>query len=127
MVLGILLIITGLSAAFYSRFLLQNAVDNTVAQITEDLRKAQMYSMSGKLAVNWGVKYSNHVLTLYDTGGNKVETFSINPNVTVSGLTDIQFAKITGNPAAAATITVSAPNLNLSKVITMSSTGVVSR
>jgi Tfp pilus assembly major pilin PilA len=126
MVIGIVMVLMGLSSSFYARFLVQNSVDNTVNQIVEDLRKAQVYSMSGKLGTDWGVRYSDNTVTLYAKGINGQDERSVvNPSISVSGLTDVMFYRMTGTPSSFQVITVTGNNS--SKTIDINSLGSVSR
>src|SRR3990172_2374453 len=65
LVVAIMLTISVMAPVFYSRFLLQNAVANTVDQLTGSLRKAQIYSMMGKQGSEWSVNYSSNTIPLY--------------------------------------------------------------
>lgn len=130
LVIAIITILSTLSVAFYSRFLTQNATLNNVDQVVADIRKAQIYAISGHRNSNWGVNYANSEIILY-SGPNYAgrtqaldEKFSVNPNITISGLNDINFAKSTGI-SSAATITITANNTT--KTVTVNSLGVVSR
>lgn len=128
LVVVIILTLGILSTSFYARFLTQNEVGNTVDRLIGSFRKAQVYSMMGKQNGSWGVRYtaSPKKITLYLSGNTAFdEYFSVNDNVTISGFSDISFAKITGLPSASATITISAANN--SKTVTLNSQGVVSR
>ncbi|MBI2337950.1 prepilin-type N-terminal cleavage/methylation domain-containing protein [Candidatus Daviesbacteria bacterium] len=132
LVVAIISFIALLSSPFYSRFLLQNAVDNTKDQLVGSLRKAQTYSMMGKRGSAWSVNFSTNTITLYkgtsfaSRDASFDEKFSVNPNVSVAGITDISFARATGLPApAGATINISSANNN--KSVTVNSQGVVSR
>lgn len=130
-VIALVLIVSAMGPIFYSRFLLQNAVEDTANQISGSLRKAQTYAMMGKQGSAWSLNYSSNTLTLYK-GTNFAlrdssfdEKFDINPNVTISG-TDISFAKVTGLPTpSSATITITSGNN--SKTLTVNNQGVVSR
>lgn len=130
LVVAIMLTISVLSGAFYSRFLLQNSVANTVDQLVGSLRKAQVYSMTGKQGSGWGVDYSSNTITLYkgtalgqDPAFN--ERFSINSNVTVSGLSNVYFYAMTGTPSSILTINISGNNS--SKTVTVNSQGMVEK
>lgn len=133
LVIAIISIIALLSAPFYSRFLLQNAVDNTVDQLVGSLRKAQIYSMTGKKGSSWSVNFSSNTLTLYKGAPPFAsraepgldETFSVNPNVSIAGMTDMTYARSTGLPTGAATIIISSGNN--SETITVNSEGMVSK
>ena len=127
LVILIVSIITLMSASFYSRFLTQNAVDNTREQLVGSFRKAQTYSMMGKQNGVWGVRYtlSPKKITLYLTGSSAFdEIYNVNDNITVT-VFDITFAKITGLPSATPTITITGGDN--SKTITINSQGVVSK
>lgn len=136
---AIISVIGILSTGFYSRFLLQNSVANTSDQLVADFRKAQMYSMTGKYNLTnttWGVRYGSNTITLFLGSSYAArnsafdETFTVNPSVSVSGFTEIVFAKTTGlptggNPSNTPTIVVSSGTT--SKTITINSQGVASR
>ena len=120
-----------MSISFYARFLTQNYVDNTTTQLVQSLRKAQVYSMTGRQNGVWGVNYSSSKITLFQ-GDSFVtrntafdESFTVSSNITISNFTDITFARITGIPSASGTTTISGNNS--SKIITVNSQGVVSR
>lgn len=114
-----------LSASFYSRFLTQNAVENTQNQLVSSFRKAQVYSMMGKQNGTWGVRYGSNKITLYLSGNTAFdENYDVNSNITVTDF-DITFAKITGLPSSSPTITISSGGN--SKTIDINSQGVVSR
>lgn len=132
LVLAIMLTISVMAPTFYSRFLLQNAVANTSDQLTGSLRKAQLYSMVGKQNSAWSVNFSASTITVYK-GNNFAsretsfdEKFSVNTNVSISGITDINFARLTGVPTpTSSTINISSGS-NFDTII-VNSQGVVSR
>lgn len=131
LVVAIITTVSILSGAFYSRFLLQSSVANTADQLTGSLRKAQIYSMSGKQGSGWGVNYSSNAITLYKgttfsgRDASFDEKFSVNSNVTVNGLGEVYFYQMTGTPSSALTVTVSGNNNN--QTITVNSQGGISR
>lgn len=133
LVLAIMAVIGAMSAPIYSRFLTQNAVSNTVDQLVQDVRKAQFYAMTSRKSTTsgWGVRFGSQTITLYQgtsfAARNQAldETFTVNPNITVSGLTDLNFPRVSGIPVAGATITVSGMGNN--KTITVNSQGMVTR
>jgi len=124
-----------LTVPFYGRFLTQNAVSNTQDQIIQDLRKAQFYALVSRKSNSggWGVNWDDatNTLTLYQGSDyqnrNQAldETFPINDNITISGLTDLNFPRLTGVPAAGATITISGQNTT--KTITVNGQGIATR
>lgn len=132
LVIVIVSFIAVLSAPFYARFLVQNAVDNTVDQLSGSLRKAQTYSMAGRQNSAWSVNFSSNTITLYK-GSSFVgrdasfdEEFSVNPSVVISGMSDVSYSRVTGLPSpATSTINISSGSNN--KTVTINSQGVVSR
>lgn len=135
LVVAIMLTITLMSTAFYSRFFAQNAVLVTQDQLAGQLRKAQIYAMMGKNYTGsnggWGVNINSGKIILYQ-GSSFVsrnsaldETFFISPNVTITNLGDENFAHFTGTPSATPTVIVSGPTGN--KTLTINSAGVVSK
>lgn len=135
LVVAIILTLSVLSTGFYSRFLRQNAVANAVDGYVGALRKAQIYAMTGKQAAwgstGWGVQYSSNTITVFL--GNAYATrnaafderFSVNSNVTISGLPEVDFARITGIPNITGTITFS--STNTIKTIAVNGVGNITR
>ncbi len=131
LVISIVIIIGTFSVVFFSRFLTQNAVANTQDQLVGELRKAQIYAMMGKQNGNWGVRFGSNTITLFAgntyAGRNSAfdETSSANANISISGFSEIDFAKTTGLPSATGTYTITGNDS--SKQISVNSQGVVSR
>lgn len=132
LVIAIVLIIGTFSVIFFSRFLTQNAVANTQDQLIGQLRKAQIYAMMGKQNSAWSVNYSSNTITLYIgttfAGHNTAfdEEFTVNSNILVSGITDVNFAKTTGLPTPV-TSSVTISNGTTIKTIDINAQGVASR
>ena len=132
LVLAIMLTISVMAPTFYSRFLLQNAVANTTDQLSGSLRKAQIYSMVGKQNSAWSVNYSSNTITAYKgtvfatRNTSFDEKFSVNTNVSVSGITDINFARLTGIPTPSTSTIIISSGTN-SDTITINSQGVVNK
>lgn len=120
--------IVSLSATpFYARFLTQNAVADTADRIVGSLRKANTYSMMGKQNTAWGVRYVGNTLTLYAQGNAAFdENYTVGSNITVSGLSDVVFAKTTGLPTPSS-LTITITGGNDTKTLTVNSEGAVMR
>jgi prepilin-type N-terminal cleavage/methylation domain-containing protein len=126
LVIAIILMLGASSAVFYSRFINQNSVSNISDDITEEMHKAQIYAMMGKNNSNWGVKLVGSTLTLFSSASSAFdENFSIASAISISGLTTVNFTKITGLPDATPTITISGGGN--SKTLTVNSQGVINR
>lgn len=132
LVIVIMSTLSVMTVGFYSRFLRQNEVLNVTDQISGQIRKAQIYAMMGKQSgSNWGINYSTNTITLYR--GNSFATriaahderFTVNPNVSITGLTDLNFAHATGLPSLAPTINITSGTN--AKTVIVNSQGVVSK
>lgn len=136
LVLAIVAVVGILSVPLFSRSLTQSSVANTSDQLVQSIRKAQFYSMVSRKdnLWGWGVNYGSFVITLYQgqSYGSRNqaldEKFNVSDSLTISGLTDLNFTRLTGIPSSGSfpmTITVS--GLGSSKTITVNGQGVVSR
>jgi prepilin-type N-terminal cleavage/methylation domain-containing protein len=131
LVITIVLIVSAVSTPFYSRFFLSNDVMNVNKQLVGSLRKAQIYAVMGKQNGNWGVNYSGGKITVFQGTSFLLrnpaldESFTVNSNITINGLTSVIFTKRTGLPDGTPTITLSA--VNTSKTVSINSQGVVSQ
>lgn len=131
LVISLTLLLGTMTSAFGSRFLTQSSVGNTTDLLVSQLRKAQMNAMLSKGSSNWGVSFQSNAMTLYR--GNSYNTravaldekFSVDAGVQVSGLSDVNFSKVSGFPGTTPTITIS--GAGETETIIISSQGMVSR
>lgn len=127
---ALITILATISAGFYARFINQNGQANTVDRIVGSLRKAQTYAMSGKNNSSFGVSFNSSKIYLYQgpsfAARNAAfdETFDVPGSVAVTGLTEINFTKITGAPNTAGAVFVTSNNDT--KTLTVNSLGVAS-
>lgn len=129
--IAIVLILGGMTSPFLARFLTQNNVANVSDQLTGQMRKAQIYAMMGKKNGAWGVTVDNGAIVLFQ--GNSFasrnsaldERFNLNTVITISGLTEVVFSKITGLPSVTPTIAISGNNTT--KTLVVNSQGVVNK
>ena len=91
LIVALLFILGGTTSVFMSRFLLQNTTSDTADQLAATLRKAQFYAQMGKLNSTWKVNYSSDKITLL-AGSSTVEVFNVNPNVSITGFTEVILA-----------------------------------
>lgn len=110
LVIAIISIVAASSVPFLSNTINRSSVQTTRERLLSSLTKAQVYSKQGKLDAVWGVCLSGGAIRLYRGSCNSpayTEDFQLPSSVTVSGLTDITFDQLRGEPASAASITVS--------------------
>ena len=125
LVVLIISILAVASAPFFSRFLLQNAVASSSEHIVSTLRKAQEYTIAGKNNSAWQTVLTGSTLTLVQqSGGTVFDTYTMNSNVAVSGLTTVSFTRPLGQVASPVSISISAGTN--SKSVSVNTEGVVS-
>lgn len=131
LVMAIMMIVGSFSTPLYSRFLVQNSVDNHVNQLASQFRKAQLYSMIGRQNGNWGVTISEGNIILFQGDSFATrntaldERFALNSSISISGFTEVVYTRVTGLPSATPTITLRGNNSV--KTITVNSMGVVNK
>jgi len=87
------------TASFYSRFLLRSAGDQARMHLVSSINKARTYAVTGRRNSDWGVRFSPPVLTLFSGSSYAArdtavdENITFNPNVTVSGISEIVFSR----------------------------------
>ena len=133
MMLSIALIsaIVGMSVPVYNSFLARNDLAITAQQVAEALRRAQVYArgMNGDSA--WSVEIQSTTVTLFkgtnfagrNTGYD--EAISLAGRVTASGLSEVQFAKLSGAPNTTGNITLTT-NASETKTVAINAEGMVS-
>jgi len=122
--------LAGLSAPVYNEFMVRNDLDVTTQEVTAALRRAQTYAraMNGDSA--WSVEIQSSAATLFKgtnfagRNSNYDETVSLPSTITISGLTEVQFAKLTGAPNTAGDITFTS-NANDARTMTINAKGMV--
>lgn len=127
---AILTILTGLSLPVYESFMRRNDLDITAQQLAASLRRAQTYARSVNHDTVWSVRVQPTVVTLFqgtDYASRNTaydESFSVPSTVTTSGLSEIQFAKLSAAPNTSGTITLTS-NANATRTITVNAKGMV--
>jgi len=113
LVIAIMGLIVGISIPFYQSFQLSSQIDTSTSEIVGSLRRAQIRSMANDFDDSWSVRIgTNSKVTLYKgldfntRNVNYDETFDIAPTITINGVTDINFDKLTGK-------TIDIGNINL--------------
>lgn len=129
-VIAIVSIIATFGVVSFSKLFLQTEVISGVDVSTEALRKARYYALLNRYNSSWGVhKNSNNSMTIF--AGNSYasrttaydETLNINSNITITGFSDIVFARLTGIPSTTAPYTIT--STGYSRQIILSNLGAI--
>jgi prepilin-type N-terminal cleavage/methylation domain-containing protein len=133
MLLSVVIIgmLVGLSLPFYRSFQSRADADTTAESITNMLRRGQAYARGMQGDSTWSVRIQSTSATLYkgatfasrDTTLD--ETTPIPTAITVTGLTDITFSKLSATPSTTGNITLTATSNDI-RTITLNAEGMVS-
>jgi prepilin-type N-terminal cleavage/methylation domain-containing protein len=122
--------LAGVSLPLYNSFLARNDLDIAAQQVAETLRRAQIYARGMKNDSAWSVERpSSTTVVLFrgiNYGGRDTaydEPVSLN-GITASGLSEVQFAKLTGLPNTTGSITLTT-NVGETKTVTINAQGMV--
>ncbi len=128
--IAIIAIITGVTVPFYRVFQEQNDFEVTVSTTAQKIRKAQFFSQFGERDSNWGVSIQGEELIFFkgesysDRDMDFDEIYLMPLSITASGLDEMVFDKLTGEPQLPGTITF-ASHSDETKSITINSMGII--
>lgn len=123
--------IAGLSIPVYQSFQVRNGIDLAVLNFVQSARRAWNLAIASEHDSSWGVRAEVGKITLFkgesfsarDTSYD--ETFDVLEIITISGNSEIVFAKFTGLPSVSGTITFSAEQINQKRTVTINSKGMI--
>ena len=125
-VVSLIITIGTMTAPFASGFLIRIYQESTVNSIISALHRAQSLSLDGKGSTAWGICQTGNNIRVYQgscASPTIKEDTSIPATVTVTGLSDVTFSRITGEPSSTLTIVITSGAGT--KNITLNELGVV--
>lgn len=126
--LGVIAVTAGVSVPLYRNFQIRNDLDLAVAQTVHGLARAQLLSQSGQSDGAWGFRvpegtvFTGISYELRDATHDEV--ISLPQDITVSGVTEVMFERVTGKPSVTGIIIFTAGNGD-TRTITVSDQGVL--
>jgi prepilin-type N-terminal cleavage/methylation domain-containing protein len=133
LVLSILAILSIISVSSYYGLRERQSLKKDADSIVSIIESTKNMSLNRKNDSSYGVYFSTSTVTVFVgdsyVNGNKISNYNLESNVKISAVSissnsrEIEFAKITGNPNATGTITLSTPSY--SKVLTIYGTGMI--
>lgn len=105
--------LAGLSLPVYRTLLQKNDLDIAVVSVAQSLRRSQMLSQAVDGDTTWGVKAQSGSIVMFKgvsfaaRDANFDETFDVPSTISMSGVTEIIFAKFTGFPQTTGVINLS--------------------
>ncbi|HPN15146.1 MAG TPA: prepilin-type N-terminal cleavage/methylation domain-containing protein [bacterium] len=131
MVMGIMLLLVGLTAAISGRSIRSSEFDRVRDTIRGELFAAQADTMAGTRDSAWGVAFFPNSITRYkgDSFITRDPVFDLvtdfQNQVIISGTVDVAFTRPFGQVSAPAQITIADNELNISSVITVNQSGAI--
>lgn len=111
--MSLITIVALVASPFYGRFLSAQEISIVEDELSGSFAKAQMYSMLGKSDALWGVAVRDEQIILFqgdsysDRDQSFDEVFVMQGKVSVTGFSEVVFAKVTGKPNVMPAFTVS--------------------
>jgi len=126
----IIAVLGGISAPIYMSFLARNDLSVTSTIVVQSLRRAQTQSKNMVNDSDWGVYMADQVLTIFSGSAYSLRTvafdekFDIAPTISFSGVTEVVFARFTGDTSDDGDIILNSNN-NETRTITINQKGMV--
>jgi prepilin-type N-terminal cleavage/methylation domain-containing protein len=128
---SIIAIVSALSLPLYQVFQNKNDLAVVSESVGQALRRAQVYARAADDDAQWSVEIQSTAVTLF-RGTNFVgrdasydEAVSIPAGVNVTGLTEVQFAKMTGLPNTSGSITFTSARTGDVETVSINAKGMV--
>lgn len=127
---AIITILAGISLPVYGAVVNRNQLETSSQQIVMSLRRAQTYARGVNRNSQWGVRMETGQAVLFKGDSyaardvNFDERVAIPGNMTLSGLSEVVFAKLSAAPSTTGTLTVTLNN-NETRRITLNGQGMV--
>lgn len=128
--ISIIGLLVGLSAPVYETFVRRNDLDLTAQSLVAALRRAESYARAVNGDAAWSVEIQTATITLFQgtsfASRNTAfdETTAIPATTVPSGLSEVQFAKLSGTPNATGSITLTSTTSDI-RTITINAKGMV--
>ncbi|HSW98308.1 MAG TPA: type II secretion system protein [Candidatus Saccharimonadales bacterium] len=126
----IMAMLVGISMPFYESFVRRNDLALATQTVSALIRRAETYSRSANSDSGWSVEFQSTTATLFlgnnfaGRNTNYDEAVSLPGSVTASGLSEVQFAKLTALPNTTGTVTLSS-TLSETRTVTVNAKGMV--
>lgn len=112
LVLAIIAVIGGVAAPLYRDYQIRNDLNVATEQVTQGLARARLLSQAAKNDTGWGFYIPAGVLYRGSSyvGRNRTfdETYAMPSTIKVTGLLEVAYSKVKGQPSATGAITLTA-------------------
>lgn len=131
MVLAMLIVLLSLGLPFYQRYQNRNDLDLAVISVAQNLRRAQSLARAVDGNSAWGVAVQSSKIVLFRGSSYASRDISYDEVINMplslipSNITEVAFAKFTGQPLSSGTMTLTSETINEVKNITINNQGMV--
>jgi len=123
LVVTVVAVLAGISAPVYQSFQVKNDLDVAVNEAAQELKRAQLLAQASDGDAIWGFKAQSGSLVIFkgatfasrDTAYD--EFFDLPSTIIPSGVTEFDFAKMTGLPTASGTLILTSNNGDVKNII----------
>lgn len=127
--ISLVAMVSGLSVPIFQSALYRNQIDTSSLLAVRAIKTAQTFAKTAKNDSAWGVFFSTNKITVYQGGSyftrdNSADQEYDITGVSVSGLSEINYAKLSGLPSGTGIINITAQNNT--KSINVNAKGTVS-
>ena len=120
LVVALILIIATTATVFNSRWYLQNNLDSAKNMLISSIHKAQSYSISKKNGLTWGICLTGRTIRMFGgscTSPTIKDDYILPTNINISGLSNITFSSLRGEPNNIQSINLSGNNKTFNLII----------
>ena len=120
------------SITVFQSFQRTNDLNVTINLLSHTLRRAQGLAQASDGDSTWGVALQTQTITLFKGGSyatrdsNFDELLDVAAGITMSGLSEVVFSKVSGDPQATGTTTLQIAELNETRAVNINAKGMVS-
>lgn len=131
MTIAMVAVLAAISLPVYRQFQVQNDVDVAAITTTQSLRRAQLLAQAGEGDSEWGVRVDAASITVFKgatyAGRDALqdEVFSYPSTISRSGVQEVVFSRIVGEPSTTGTITFTSVEGD-ARSVTINAKGMVS-
>lgn len=114
-------VISGVSIPLYREYQIRNDLNLAMEQSLQGVSRAQLLSRLNQDDSSWGFSVPTGVLFQGQSYASRDpafdETYPLPTNITVSGLTEVAFAKVTGEPLTTGTVVLQGANSSRQTIV----------
>ena len=114
LVIGVIGVVSGMAIPLYRDYQIRNDLNLATEQVTQGLARARLLSQSAQEDSGWGFYVPAGVLykgrTYADRDENAAELYPMPSTITTTGLLEVSYSKLKGQPSSTGAITLTALN-----------------